>query len=238
MRVRSHAITHAGRVLKTNEDAYLQDDESGFYLVSDGVGSTKQAAAASRLAVEVAARELRLWPSPSPQDRLGRAIREANREVNEQAARVSRGGIMATTLTALLLSKDEFHVAHVGDSRAYLLRDGRLQQITRDHSVAFEQYLVGAISKDDLRHHPNQKLLTRTMGANDFVIPDLIDGALQPGDRFLLCSDGISKELADERVRDLLSAAADPASACRALLEAANAAGGRDNITVVVVDVA
>jgi protein phosphatase len=126
---------------------------------------------------------------------------------------------MAATLTLLSILEGEFHIAHVGDSRAYLFREGRLQQITHDHSVAFEQYWVGAITKEDIRNHPNQNLLTRTLGGGDLVTPDFWEGRLEPGDRFLLCSDGLTKELSDSEISLILVQRSTPDLTCQKLLE-------------------
>ncbi|MBI2901210.1 MAG: serine/threonine-protein phosphatase [Planctomycetes bacterium] len=234
----SSVVTHPGLQLSHNDDSGRADDALGLYLVSDGVGSCRHAALASRLAVESAAQAIARRPSPDVRKTLSWVVREANRRMQEEGLKSVPKEILAATLTLLYVPGDEFHVVHVGDSRAYLYRQERLSQITRDHSVAYEQYWKGAITKDDLRSHPNQNVLTRTLGTADFIVPDFTDGGIEGGDRFLLCSDGLTKELADEQISTILAEESVPAAACGRLLNAAIEAGGHDNITVVVVDVA
>jgi serine/threonine protein phosphatase PrpC len=143
---------------------------------------------------------------------------------------------MASTLTALQLVADGWWIVHVGDTRAYVLRDGQLEQLTRDHSVGWEQFEAGAITKEQLRTHPNQNLLTRTVIARrDGVVPDVRAGDVRAGDRFLLCSDGLLKVLDEGRIAETLGQGEDPAAIAQALVERADRLGLIDDTTAVVV---
>lgn len=240
MRLCSCAVTDPGRGGRGNEDACLADDARGLYVVSDGVGTYRGAASASRWAVEEAARALDGGP-PDPaggRDWLRRAARAANARLVHEAQRDRSIELASATLTLLHFAGPDFAVLHVGDSRAYRFADERLVQMTADHSVAFEQYLAGAIPKEDLASHPNQKLLTRTLSAaRDFVVPDVVEGRAAPGDRYLVCTDGLTKELSDAEIAGMLARIERPEALAPALVEAANGRGGRDNVTVIVVAV-
>jgi len=229
--------SHPGRVAKKNDDAALADDARRLYVVSDGVGSCRDASLASRIAVETSSQALLSTPSPDIRKTLAWAAREANRRIQEAGRSTNPPQVLAATLTLLLIRDEDFHVLHVGDTRAYLLREGRLLLVTRDHSVAFDQYWKGAITIDDVRSHPNQNVLTRTLGTAEYLVPDFTDGPVRDRDRFLLCSDGVTKELDQERIATILAQESSPAGACRRFIDEANAAGGRDNVTAVVADV-
>ncbi|MBX3466590.1 MAG: serine/threonine-protein phosphatase [Planctomycetes bacterium] len=237
MTPRSGGTTRAGPD-GPNEDALLRDDERRFYAVADGVGQYRGAAIASALAVEACHEALaggrpvddalRPW--------LGRAAGRAARALHARGRAEPALGSMATTLTALQLVDEAWWIVHVGDTRAYLLRDGRLEQLTRDHSVAWEQLEAGGITKDQLRTHPNQNLLTRTLIARrEDVVPDVTTGDLRPGDRLLLCSDGVLKVLDEGRVAESLSQGDDPQAIAEALVERADRLGLTDDATAVVV---
>ncbi len=228
------APTHA------NEDAASADDAAGVYIVSDGVGRYAGAATASRLVVEHTASILRLPPPPVAERTtwLGRAAKTAAKALVAEGARTREHEDMCATLTALRIIEHDAHLLHVGDCRGYLLRERRLEQLTRDHSVAFEQFEAGAITKDELRTHPNQKMLTRTLRASSsLVIPEIVTVSLRAGDRLLLCTDGLTKELDDAAVEMLLASAGEPEAAARVLADAAHEKGADDDVTIVVVDV-
>jgi protein phosphatase len=224
-----------------DEDAFAHDDASRLYVVADGLGSYRGAAVASGLAVE-AAREA-LAGAPPPVDDpgalrawLGRAATHAARALHARGRAERALGSMATTLTCVRLVEDTWWALHVGDTRAYLLRDGALTQLTRDHSIAWEQLEAGAITKAQLRTHPNQGLLTRTLIARrDFVVPDVTSGALRAGDRLLLCSDGLVKVLDEGRIAETLAGGDDPAALAAGLVDRADRLVLVDDATAVVV---
>ena len=234
--IRSCAISDPGRTHAENEDNHFADDVRGLYAVSDGVGSYRGAATASRAVVAEMSSALVGPASPDVLTWIREAVTAAARRVCKEGEKDASQGNMSATLTLLMIDGEDFWTAQVGDSRAYLFQDGRLRQITNDHTLAYEQYLAGAISKDDIQSHPNQKLLTRVITAGrDFAIPEFTTGKVRSGDIFVVCSDGLTKELTDEEIRSLCADEPDPNRLCATLVEAANGKGGRDNITVIVV---
>lgn len=238
MRPRSGGATRAGPD-GPNEDAFGRDDERRTFVVADGVGQYRGAAVASKLAVDACLDALAAGPPTTPdaiRPWLGRAAGHAARVIHARGRAEPAHGSMATTLTALQLLDAAWWVVHVGDTRAYRLRDGVLEQLTRDHSLAWEQLEAGAITKEQLRTHPNQNLLTRTVIARrDAVVPEVFTGDLRPGDRLLLCSDGLVKVLDEGRMAGTLAEGDDPQAIAEALVERAARVGLSDDTTVVVV---
>lgn len=239
MRLRAASATRAasqgGAPGEQNQDHAWLDPAAGWFAVSDGLGAYAGGEVASAVAVEACARALAAPPAGAltPRARLNAAVQEAARALHQRGRRERLLSRMAATLTVLELSPGQWRAAHVGDSRCYLLREGTLRQLTTDHSLAFEQYLAGAIPKDALADHPNQRLLTRTLSATrPFVVPELLEGEARPGDLFLLCSDGLLAGLDDEGLARLLAGGDDPQATCARLVEAAS---GRDDATALVV---
>jgi protein phosphatase len=227
------SATHQGMVRQNNEDALFPDksgesDGQAVLMVADGMGGHIAGEVASRLAINAAASaEL------EPDDRVA----AANRAIREEVARQPDLEGMGTTLTLVELEAEGVaRVAHVGDSRAYLYRDGELRQLTEDHTVAAEYVALGHISAEEANDHPQSHMLTRCLGLTRFVNVDRIDLELNPGDRLLLCSDGLNSMVpADGIAKALTNGTADEAA--WKLVEAANKAGGHDNISVIVIDV-
>jgi protein phosphatase len=227
------SATHQGMVRKNNEDSLFPDksgesDGQAVLMVADGMGGHIAGEVASRLAINAAASaEL------EPDDRVA----AANRAIREEVARQPDLEGMGTTLTLVELEPEGVaRVAHVGDSRAYLYRDGELRQLTEDHTVAAEYVALGHISAEEADDHPQSHMLTRCLGLTRFVNVDRIDLDLSHGDRLLLCSDGLNSMVpADGIAKALTNGTADEAA--WKLVEAANKAGGHDNISVIVVDV-
>lgn len=233
-RLRAASATRQGPG-EPNQDRAWVDAETGRFAVADGLGAYAGGEVAATLAVETSARTLAAPPARAhtPRERLNAAMQEAARALHARGRRERVHGRMACTLTLLELDRDAWRAAHVGDSRCYLLRQGELRQLTRDHSLAFEQFLAGAIGKDAIAGHPNQKLLTRTLSAmRPFVVPELVEGDLRPGDRFLLCTDGLTAGLSDPELLRWLGQGDDPAGVCQALIERA---GDKDDATALVV---
>ena len=230
MRVRAGVSTDIGRVREGNEDSYLSDQP--LFAVADGMGGHRGGEVASRLALETLESRFR-------EGGLGLAqqIRDANAAVFErsQADRAVQG--MGTTLTAVVLRDMDAAIAHVGDSRAYLLRAGDLRQVTDDHTLVNRMVKSGEISQAEAEVHPHRSVLTRSLGTGSDVVVDEFDIALTDGDRLLLCSDGLTGMVTEEQIVAILSAAPDPQDAADRLVRAANRAGGVDNITVVVLDI-
>jgi PPM family protein phosphatase len=229
--------THVGRVRSGNEDSLFPkesgaSDGAALLMVADGMGGAVAGEVASRLAVE-AASEQPLGDGPGPEDRVlaaNRAVIDATKEDPSLAG-------MGTTMTLVELSPDGVaHFAHVGDSRAYLLRDGDLRMLTTDHTLVHELIELGRITPEEAEHHPHRHLITRVLGLGPIGV-DTFSVELREGDRVLLCSDGLSTMVSDFTIRELLAAGQGVEPTAWALIEQANTAGGLDNTTVVVIDV-
>jgi serine/threonine protein phosphatase PrpC len=227
------AGTHKGRVRNNNEDSYAPETAGRstgpvVLMVADGMGGAIGGEIASQLAVQHAA--------TGPGSPVERVIR-ANVAVVERTLKEPGLAGMGTTLTLAELGEDgNVNLAHVGDSRAYLWHQGLLEQLTDDHTVVAEQLAAGHISPADAVSHPQRSMLTRVLGISADLEVDSITFESAAGDRLLICSDGLTNMVEDERVAQLL-AKGSPEEAVWALIEEANSAGGHDNITVVVVDV-
>lgn len=237
------ADSHVGRVRTQNEDAFGADIPRGLFIVADGMGGHAAGEIASKLAIRSATEGVALLPPRSSReaarDQIHDAIANANRVIIiEGQAHLEQCG-MGTTTTALLVSEQGWWVVgHVGDSRAYLVRAGVVTQITEDHTYVQELVNQGRISDEEARIHPRSSLLTRALGTNPHVQVDVFDGDLLGGDRFVLASDGLMSMLPEPRIRQLLTGAYVPDELVGLLIEAANQAGGYDNVTAIVVDAA
>jgi protein phosphatase len=238
---RFSADTNVGLVRKQNEDSFGADKPPGLFIVADGMGGHAAGEIASQLAVRCATEGVALIPPSTPveeaRERLRNAINDANQVILiEGQSHPDRSG-MGTTTTALLLSDEGWWiVGHVGDSRAYLVRDGQVQQITEDHTYVQELVNQGRLSDEEARLHPRSSLLTRALGTSPQVQIDVFEGEANPGDRFVLASDGLMSMLPETRIHELMTGATSPDDLVAALIAAANEAGGYDNVTTIVVD--
>jgi serine/threonine protein phosphatase PrpC len=230
VRIRVGTASDIGRARERNEDAYLASHP--LYVVADGMGGHRGGREASRMAVDVLAE----IGEEAPQDRLTEQIRRANEAVFERSSRERALAGMGTTVTAVMAGDNELHLAHVGDSRAYLLRDGKLRRLTQDHTLVDRMVREGKISEAEAHTHPQRSILTRALGVDQDVQVDEVSMDVRGGDRLLLCTDGLTGMVEEEEVRDVLQSSKDPQEAADRLVAAANAAGGLDNITVVVLD--
>jgi len=237
MRLVFAAATDVGRMRKNNEDSYLSSQPVA--AVADGMGGHSAGEVASAIAIE----ELAALGSRGPwenetaaTDDLKQAILRANRRIRETAAGDRKLNGMGTTLVALLEDGDMVHVANVGDSRGYLLRQGELSQVTVDHSLVQELVDDGRLSPEDAERHPQRSVITRALGIDREVEFDLFTYKLQVGDRLLLCSDGLSDVVEPAQIRNVLLRVRNSHQAAQKLVTVANEQGGPDNITVIVVD--
>jgi protein phosphatase len=225
-----------------NEDAFFADanEHRGLFIVADGMGGHAAGEVASEMAVQIVTREL----SPvveldggEVRGTIFRAVQNANRAIYERTlAEVDKQG-MGTTCSLLMLGGTRYMIGQVGDSRVYLLRNGQLHQITKDHSYVQEQVDAGFLTPEQARYHPYSNVITRCVGAADTVEPDTYDGAVMPGDLFLVASDGLTGMVDDRRLQQLLLQRTTPQRLVDTLIKEANGRGGLDNITAIVVQV-
>jgi protein phosphatase len=221
--------TDVGRQRDTNEDALLVSPP--FFAVADGMGGAKAGEVASHLATDVFQEDD--GGDDSPETRLAHIAREANRRIYELSSKDEARRGMGTTLTAAMVTGREVSIGHVGDSRAYRLRDGQLDQLTKDHSLVAELERRGEITPEAAESHPQRSIITRALGPEPEVDVDTYTINGKPGDVYLLCSDGLTSMVSDDEVASILRAAANLEEGAEALVRAANQSGGKDNITVV-----
>jgi protein phosphatase len=228
--VRVTSASDVGRVRSGNEDSMLV--QPPVFAVADGMGGHLGGEVASSIAVEVIGAKMRR----SGPDALSDAVQEANAAVFERQIRDRSVAGMGTTVTAVCLDGDSLRIAHVGDSRAYLFRGGELTQLSTDHTLVNDMVRDGAISESEARVHPQRSILTRALGIDQRIAVDTDVLDIREGDRILLCSDGLNSMIEDDVIRRALSDGAEANETVAALVEAANEAGGLDNITVVLLD--
>jgi PPM family protein phosphatase len=238
-------ITSAGRtdvgvIRSGNEDSLILVPDRGIFVVADGMGGHAAGEVASEMAVRFVARELeslRGLNDSQVADRMRSAIRAANGAIFQRTLTEHDKRGMGTTVTALTLFGTHFLIGQVGDSRAYLLRDARLSQLTKDHSYVQEQVDAGYLTPEQARTHPYSNVITRCVGANSEVMPDIYVGTVKPKDVFLLASDGLTGMLEDYQLQELLAPERMPQDEVDSLITEANRHGGLDNITAIIVRV-
>ncbi len=248
LRISSSGATDTGRRRSNNEDAFLMLEDLRLFAVADGIGGQEGGEVASGIAAATLRGVLpdlldstdRTPPEGAARDgreaaALLSAVLLANRNILTAMEERPELTGMGTTLTALLVTSRQALIVHVGDSRAYLLRSGNLRQLTSDHSLVAEQVKAGALTPEGARTSPLRHVITRALGAAD-TTPDILEQDIQRDDVYLLCSDGLT-DMVDDRMMEQVLAASGPEEAVRRLIDAANEAGGLDNITVVVVKV-
>ncbi len=225
------ARTDVGCVREHNEDSFIA--ATPLFVVADGMGGHEAGEVASEIAIRTM---LEKAPSSPDGDALANAVRCANAAIIAGAANGTGRPGMGTTMTAAQIFDDQLVIAQVGDSRAYLLHEGTLQRVTRDHSLVADLVEQGRITEEEARVHPQRSVITRALGSDVNVEPDIYILRVCPGDRLLLCSDGLSSMVLDSTIAAVLRSNDDPQSCCDALIREALAAGGLDNVTCVVVD--
>lgn len=237
MIVRTAGRTDVGKRRQANEDAYALSPEHQLFLVADGMGGHRAGQVASRMAADAVLRAVDTLQGAgvSLAEQLRYAVAVSNREVYAAARRNRQLSGMGTTLVALLAQGERAALAHVGDSRAYLLRAGRIRRLTDDHSLVGELLRRQEITEDAARDHPHRHVLTRALGVRPQVEPDLAEISPLQDDVFLLCSDGLTTHMADDEIIGMASRENDLQALCDGLVAAANARGGVDNSTVVLV---
>jgi protein phosphatase len=232
IRVAEHvARTDTGHQRATNEDSYLE--RAPVFVVADGMGGAQAGEVASQLAIGHFADGLPGEEAEGSERRLARAVHAANSEIHELSGADPRRAGMGTTLTAAYVGRGQVSFAHVGDSRAYRLRDGELERITEDHSLVEELLRQGRLTEEEAEEHPQRSIITRALGPEPEVEVDTFTVAAEDGDVYLICSDGLTSMVAESTVAQIMREASDIASAAERLVAAALDAGGRDNVTVV-----
>ena len=249
--LRAAGLTDVGRKRRHNEDSFVIDMGEGLFVVADGMGGHAAGEVAAKIAVDTIEEFITdtsqkmesTWPYrynhqwKFNSNRLAVAVEKANEKVMSAVAGQPALKGMGTTVVAGVLNGSGLSVAHVGDSRAYRLREGELRRLTDDHSWVHEQIVTGILTEEEAKSHPLKNVVTRALGGGPSVVPEMQEYELKPGDRYLLCSDGLTTMLSDEEVSEVLHSDDDPESVCRRLVALANDKGGLDNVTVIVIDV-
>ena len=222
--------TDAGRVRRRNEDSFVLDPP--LFAVADGMGGAQAGEVASRLAA-AAFREYHDADRLEPAERVEAIIQEANRRIFERARTDAEASGMGTTVTAAILTNGRVSIGHVGDSRAYRIRNGELEQLTEDHSLVADLMRSGRLTPEEADAHPQRSVITRALGTDAEVDVDKVTVDVEPGDVFLLCSDGLTTMVPEEEILRIAQEAGTLDEIARGLVRAANSGGGEDNITVV-----
>jgi protein phosphatase len=225
-----------------NEDSFFAEADSrrGVFMVADGMGGHAAGEVASEMAVQIVARSLLQIESvmqPDAAERTAQSLRDANRAIYDRMLAENDKQGMGTTASVLVLSDGHYLVGQIGDSRIYMLRDGALVQLTKDHSYVQEQVDAGLLTPEQARYHPYSNVITRCVGASETVEPDLYAGEARIGDVFLVASDGLTGMVDDRRLQQILLARSGPGRIVDTLISEANGRGGLDNITAIVVQV-
>ena len=240
MRISCAGNTDVGVVRSGNEDSFLLDCAQGLFIVADGMGGHAAGEVASEMAVRIIAAELgslRGLPDGEAGARMRSSIRKANAAIFERTLAEHEKRGMGTTATVMVLFSRRYLIGQVGDSRAYLLREGELLQLTKDHSYVQEQVDAGLLTPEQARTHPYSNVITRCVGANEDVAPDVYFGNLEQSDLVLLASDGLTGMLEDDQLAKILASEDNPERAVNRMIADANRRGGLDNITAIVVRV-
>ena len=252
MKIRYAGSTHVGMKRAHNEDNFFLLAEENLYIVADGMGGHASGEVASQMAVETLAsffidtardREI-TWPYKESREhsydenRLCTGIKLANRRVFEAAQADARYRGMGTTIVSLLCGAGGAYIGHVGDSRGYLLREGQISQVTQDHSLLNDYLKIHRLSSEEIENFPHKNVIVRALGMKDSVAVECTKLVPQPGDLFLLCSDGLSGMLPDKVILEVANGEGrgDLERICQALVAQANERGGQDNITVVLIE--
>ena len=250
MRITAYGRSDVGRVRSSNEDAWGVFPDLQFFIVADGMGGHAAGEVASRLAVDTMRDFIEMsvqpaeitWPAevdrdlPFPVKRLVAAGKLANEKIHQASRSNTKHTGMGTTMVSVLIDGDSAYVAHTGDSRAYLIRNGKIDQLTQDHSLVNDYISQGLLKTEDAGQHPLKHVITRALGSSVRVEVDVKTVPLRHGDTVLLCSDGLSNLLTEEEMRaTCMESPTNPQAACQRLIELANKKGGEDNITVVLI---
>lgn len=231
------AASDRGRRRPSNEDAFGYSIEHGVYVVCDGMGGAAAGEIASTLAVDEFMQQMRGRDAKPAPEAAEAAVQAANGAIYQRSRRNTKLNGMGTTLVTLVVESAHAWILNVGDSRCYRLRGEQFEQVTLDHSLVEEQVRMGRLTHDEALRSPLRNVITRALGTQPHVTTDVFAMETEPGDLFLLCSDGLTREIVDEQLASMLRAGEDLEALCARFVDAANIAGGRDNITCIVVRV-
>ncbi len=239
--LKTFSITDIGRKRKVNQDFVYSSEKpvgnlASLFIVADGMGGHNAGDYASRLTVETVTERSARSQETDPIQILKEAIQSANTLVRKRANEMPELQGMGTTVVAAVIDGRKLCAANVGDSRLYVAGNGKIRQITKDHSWVEEMVRRGGIGKEEARNHPDKNIITRAVGAEETVRIDFFQVPLQEGDIVLMCTDGLTNMLEDEEIRMILDGARDIVEKAQGLVEAANERGGRDNISVVLIE--
>lgn len=233
MRLIAHGKTDKGLVRKENEDAFCIEKDLGLLAIADGMGGHASGEVASKMAIEILRESFKKGGEPLP-ERLSSGVKLANRAIYEAAQSQSQLNGMGTTLTALQLEGNRLSIAHVGDSRAYLIRGGVIEQMTDDHTIVSEQVARGMITREDAARSDMRNILSKALGIAPEVDVDIEGLTVSEGDQLVLCSDGLSELISDDEILSEVQSSKRPEIVCDELVDLAIQRGGEDNITVIV----
>ena len=237
------ACSDVGKIRDINQDAYyyIEDDKLPIFIVADGMGGHKAGEVASNLAISTiirhyeSSKEKILNKEMFIPQFLNESVELANDNLIEEASGDDELKGMGTTVTMCLILDDEVYIGHVGDSRAYLLRNGELSQITQDHSLVGELLRIGSITKDEAVNHPKKNIITRALGSNPKINVDVFNRELQNEDKIILCTDGLTNMVTEEKILEILLSSEIPSAVCSTLVNISNEAGGIDNTTIMII---
>jgi protein phosphatase len=237
--LRVGSLTDIGKVREINQDSFAVDMDHGLFIVADGMGGHAAGEKASQTAVQIITERLGGSVNASSNgqllDALQTAIQDANREIINASMEDSSMRGMGTTATVIVTKSNQIYVGHVGDSRAYLIRNRRIDQITEDHSIVAQLVRARAITPQEAARHPYRNVITRCLGMQVEVEADTQQRELKAGDRLLICSDGLSGLVSDDEMLQMVTTSEDPQKTCVDLVNLALERGGSDNITVVLI---
>ncbi|MBI4816050.1 MAG: Stp1/IreP family PP2C-type Ser/Thr phosphatase [Deltaproteobacteria bacterium] len=249
MKLRAAGLSHVGMKRTHNEDALCLLSEYSLYLVADGMGGHSSGEVASRMAVETISSFFRMttrdeeatWPFKEErnlrydENRLVAGIKWSNRRIYEAASREPKYKGMGTTIVSAFFTQGGAYLGHVGDSRGYRIRGGRIEQITEDHSLLNDYIKANKLTPEEIEAFPHKNVIVRALGMKEVVQVDVNRLDPKPDDYYLLCSDGLSGMVNDHDIQEIVTSSRDVKVACKELVDAANAAGGTDNVTVVLI---
>ena len=233
MKLVAYGKTDKGLIRSENEDHFCIEGSLGFLAVADGMGGHASGEVASKMAIDILRNYLKNEQEPLS-SRMTSGIKFANQSIYDASKSQSQWNGMGTTIAAVLLNENRLSIAHVGDSRVYLIRSGNIEQLTDDHTFVFEQVKRGLLTREEADESGMKHILSRALGTAPDVDVDLDELTVSDGDKFVLCSDGLSSLVSDDEILSAVMSITAPGTACEQLVTMANQKGGYDNITVIV----